>query len=96
MKLEEKVAEIQKKLDKEYPGYSDAVNGMTLSELKEALTVMSKNIEEIKLAREGDNKLEDAKALVTELEAPYKEALKKSEIRLKFMSLLLKLKTDEK
>jgi len=94
MDLQEKLVEVQEKLDKAFPGYSDAVNGMTLTELKDQVVSMNKNIEEISLAQEADSKLEDAEALVKELKAPYTEATKKAKLKLQFMNLLLKSKTD--
>lgn len=94
MKLQEKLVEVQKKLDKQFPGYSDAVNGMTNTELKEQVVSMNKSIEEIALAKDADEKLEDAEALVSELKAPYDEATKKAKMKLQFMNLLLKSKTD--
>lgn len=94
MDLQEKLAAVQKKLDKQFPGYSDAINGMTNSELKEQVVQMNKNIEEIDLAKGADEKLEEAQALVAELKAPYEEASKKAKMKLQFMNLLLKSKTD--
>lgn len=94
MNLQEKLAAVQKKLDQEFPGYSDAINGMTLTELRDSVLSMSKNVEEIKLAKEGDKALKDASALAKELAAPYNEAARKSAQKLQFMNLLLKSKTD--
>lgn len=94
MNLQEKLATVQKKLDNDFPGYSDAVNGMTLSELRDSVLSMSKNVEEIKLAKEADQALQDASALAKELAAPYNEAAKKAAQKLQFMNLLLKSKTD--
>lgn len=96
MSLESKMAKIQKKLDDEYPGYSDAVNGMTISELKESMISMNKGIEDIHLAKEKDKELEDLQAQVSGLLAPYSDNLKKAKMKLQFMSLLLKSKTDVK
>ena len=94
MTLQEKLTVVQKKLDKEFPGYSDAVNGMTMTELRDSVLSMNKNIEEIQLAKGSDEALQDASALKKELEAPYNEASKKAAQKLQFMNLLLKSKTD--
>lgn len=94
MDLQEKLVEVQKKLDKKFPGYSDAINGMTNEELKQQILSMNKNVEDILLAKDDDKKLKDAEALVAELKAPYEDASKAARIKLQFMNLLLKSKTD--
>jgi hypothetical protein len=94
MSLESKIAKIQKKLDDEYPGYSEAVNGMPITDLKESIITMSRGVDEIHLAKEKDKELEDLQSQVKELAAPYSDALKKAQLKLKYMNLLLKSKTD--
>lgn len=66
---------------KKIPEFVDVVDGLGLDDLEKRLNTLAKQAEEVEKAKENDVGLEDAKAAVKELSAPYGDA--KKEIRLK-------------
>lgn len=83
---------IQQKVQKDFPEFADEVAGLSVEQLDARISETAKAAEEIQTSKESDEGLEEAKASVSELNAPYKEALKVTRLKIKYLIALIKEK----
>jgi hypothetical protein len=83
---------LKEKVQKKFPTFADAVDGLGSQDLEKQLLHYSKSREEVLCAQREDKQLEDAKEQVKELNAPYSESLGDLKIKTAYLALLLKEK----
>lgn len=81
--------DIREKVQKEFPEFTDTVNSLSVSELNERIATYAKESEAVEKAKEEDEALEDAKGVVQELSAPYKDAKKAIRMKIRYMIALI-------
>lgn len=84
-KLEEKLGE----------GVAADFRSMPIKELEFKLLELSKHMQEIITTQNGDEALQDAKDLVKELSAPYREQTAGNKLKQRFIHLLIKDKKED-
>lgn len=75
-------ARLRKKLPQ---GYEDKVNSLDLSDIKEEMYKLQRNVATTQKDMKEDPKLEDAKIEVSTLEEPYKESIAISKVMIRFL-----------
>lgn len=85
-------SKLRKKIQKEYPEFLDAVNGMSVQQLEGRLTTMAKHRVKTKQAKKEDPKLKEVSVIKSELESPYNDTLKALDIQSEYVALLIKEK----
>lgn len=90
LKESKEIVKIEKKI-----GDSSALHfrGMSKSELEYKLLELANHKEEIVTTQKEDEQLNDTKALLKELNAPYKEQLQQNKLKCRFIHLLMKEKS---
>jgi hypothetical protein len=83
---------IQERVQKELPEFAEVVAGLSVAELEQRLATEAKNSERIEESKENDQALEDAKAQVAELGAPYRDAKKVVRLKSRYLISLIKEK----
>lgn len=84
---------LKKQVQKKFPVFTDAVDGLSAKDLEGQLLHYSKHREETLIAQKEDKQLEDAKELVKELNAPYSEAVADLKLKTAYLALLIKEKS---
>lgn len=80
---------IQEKVQSEFPEFVETVVGLTVDELNKRLSDYAKNRHEVQESKKVDADLEEAKAQVSEMSAPYNDALKAIELKSKYIISLI-------
>lgn len=93
--MEDKSKEIaiKTKCEKDYPEFTDALNGLDLETLKKNLSKYAEYREETLLAKDKDADLREAKDKAKFLAAPYNDALKAIKLKLAYLHVLIKEKS---
>lgn len=73
------------KVQKELPDFVSEVSGLSIQDLDNRLVTLTKGLAETEKAKEEDTDLEDAKTLVSELSAPYRDAKKVLNMKIKYI-----------
>jgi ATP phosphoribosyltransferase regulatory subunit HisZ len=73
------------KVQKELPEFVSEVSGLSVQDLDARLVTLTKGLAETEQAKEQDEELENAKALVSELSAPYRDAKKVLSMKIKYI-----------
>jgi len=82
--------EFPKRLQKRLPtGFEEAVQSMDLEEIKKKIYESESHAYEIERAKEEDEKLTQAKEMVKEIQAPYKDAYDTEAAKIKFCFFVL-------
>lgn len=79
-------------IHKDNPEFADACNSLSVEQLNARLAAIAKDAEAIEDAKESDAGLEEAKALVSELSAPYRDGKKAVRLKMRYLIYLLKEK----
>jgi hypothetical protein len=80
---------LRETVESEHQEWVSTVQGLSIEELDNMILRYAKYREEIKESREKDEQLNQAKELVKELGAPYRENLKINEQKTKYLIMLL-------
>jgi hypothetical protein len=81
---------LEETIHAEYPEFYSEVLSLSADELNTKLATLSKHAEESENAKEDDEELKEAKALASELGAPYRDAKKALRLKSKFVIKTLK------
>lgn len=87
--------DIKTKVQKEFPDFTEVVDGLSIEQLEKRLSSYAKEGEAVETARENDEALQDAKDLVAELSGPYKDAKKAIRLKTKYIISLIEEKGGE-
>lgn len=74
----------------EFPEFVEEVNGANVQGLNDRLAGLAKSREGVQDAKDDDEELEDAKEVVKNLAAPYKDAQKVIKLKSRFIIATLK------
>lgn len=77
------------KVQKQFPDFVEMVDSMNVEALETRLNIYAKEAQKVKNAQEEDVDLKNAKDLVTELNAPYKDAKKALEMKMGYIITLI-------
>ena len=88
----EKELAIRKKAQKQFPQFTDVVDGMNMSGLENKLMSHANYREETELAKTKDEDLKKAKDVVAELSAPYNETINALKIKMAYLHILIEEK----
>lgn len=77
------------KIDKEFPGFADEVQGLDAQDLKNRIATYAQELEASDEAREADEGLQQARAEAKELGAPYRDVRKAVKLKTKYLLALL-------
>jgi len=80
---------IEEIIQKNYPEFEEAVSGLGVSDLEARLMELAKGRQATREAKEIDDKLEQASALKSELEAPYRDAFKAIDDKSRYLTKLI-------
>lgn len=83
---------VQEKVQAEYPEFVDSVMGLAVDALEKRLSDYAKHRDEVEESKKADGDLEQAKAVVSEMSAPYNDALKAINLKSKYIVALIKEK----
>lgn len=89
MELTDKELKLKKKVQKDYPDFVSGVESMNVEELENKLLGYAKNREETLQFQAKDEKLNEAKELVKELNGPYKDTLSAIKDKSAYIHLLM-------
>lgn len=84
-----KVEKLKRKVEKDFPEFSNAMSGLCEEELKTNLQIYAKHCEDTKLAKSQDTELNNAKEVVKELAGPYNDTLRALNLKLAYINLKL-------
>lgn len=77
-------------IQKQFPEFIDAVDGLSTDEIEKRISGYAKESQNVDDAKDADEGLADAKAQVAELSAPYKDAKKAINLKIRYLIQLLK------
>jgi len=77
------------KVQKQFPDFVEMVDSMNVDALEDRLNIYAKELEKVKKAQEADTDLSNAKELVSELGAPYRDAKKAIELKTSYIISLI-------
>jgi uncharacterized small protein (DUF1192 family) len=80
----------KEKVQKEYPGFANEVDNLSVPELKERIVGMQKALEESEAHKEENDELKSLRAQVLELSAPYRDVKKAVKAKTSYILELLK------
>ena len=83
---------IRKTIHKEYPGFSEGVDGLSVNDLEKRLSTYAKEAEKVEDQKESDQELEQTRATLSELTAPYRDAKKAIRLKSKYIIGLIREK----
>lgn len=83
---------IAEKVQNDYPDFAQEVEGLSVSDLEKRLSNFAKAIAENDENQENDEKLEEAKDVVSELAAAYSGPRKELKLKSRYMTSLIKEK----
>lgn len=86
---------IKEKCQKDYPEFTDQVDGLSVQEIEKNIIRYANYREETELEKQKDLDLQKAKEEVKELSAPYNETLKALKLKMAYLYLLAGEKSDE-
>ena len=86
---------LEEEVKERMPEFVDEVVSLSVDDLNARLSRLAKDNEANEEAKEEDDELTEARELVTELSAPYREAKKFIRLRSKYIIQLLKEKGAE-
>ena len=81
---------VRETVEKNYPEFAEELNGATTDQLNSRLATLAKGLEESEQAKEGDDELEKARLLASELAAPYRDVKKAVQLKSKYVIGLLR------
>ena len=84
-----------KKAQKDYPTFTDSVDGLQVADLEKHLLRNAKYREETVLAKSKDEEIEQLKKQIKELSAPYNDALKALKVKLAYLNVIIQDKKAE-
>ena len=84
--------DVKMEVQKKYPDFAEAVEGLGVSDLEQRLLTYAKERENIAEAKDNDDKLQQTLGLKAELEGPYKDAAKAVNLKSKYLIALIKEK----
>ncbi len=90
-----KEVDLKKKVQKDYPDFTDSNDGLNIKELEGNLLIYAKYREETEMAKSKDEKLQEAKDTASELGAPYRDALKALKAKMAYINVLIVEKKGE-
>jgi len=80
---------VKTRAQKDYPDFTDSVDGANLETLEQNLLRYAKYREETEMGKKKDEDLEKARNVVTELQAPYNDTLKALKVKLAYLGILI-------
>lgn len=83
---------IQEKVQAEFPEFVESVNGLSVEQLEKRLSDYAKHRDDVEESKKADAGLESAKAMVSEMSAPYNDALKAINMKSKYIVAYIKEK----
>ena len=83
---------LEKKLKEKQPTFLDELAGLNVKQLEERLLNLAKGRQDILNAQEQDEQLKQAKEAVKELQAPYRESLSLTDLKMRYVAELIKEK----
>jgi hypothetical protein len=82
--------DIRSQVQKEYPDFVDAVNGLSVAELEQRLLAYAKERENVRESKEADEKLREVSELKSEMEGPYKDVQKAINLKSRYLIASIK------
>jgi hypothetical protein len=95
MEDQSKELAIKKKAQKDYPDFTDSVDGLGLEDLKKNMVIYSQYREDSELAKQKDEGLKEAKDNVKFLSGPYNDTIKALKTKLAYLNLLAREKQSD-
>ncbi len=86
---------LEDKIRKDNPEFADEVNRLDVQALDKRLSDLAKGAEDVEDAKEADEGLEQARAQVNELAAPYRDAKKAIRLKMRYIIAIVKEKGGE-
>ena len=83
---------VREKVEKDYPEFSTEVAGLSIDELNSKLASLAKGLEDSENHKDDNEDLNNAKALASELAAPYRDVKKAVQLKSKYVIALLREK----
>lgn len=83
---------VQEKVQKKYPEFVSAVDGLSVADLESKLAMYAKESENVDQAQENDEEIEKTNALLSELKGPYLDARKAIKLKMRYVISLIKEK----
>lgn len=83
---------VQEKVQAEFPEFVESVMGLSVEQLEKRLSDYAKHRDEVEESKKADEELETAKAVVSEMAAPYNDALKAINLKSKYIVAYIKEK----
>jgi hypothetical protein len=90
--LNDKDEKFVKKMQKDHKHFLESVDGLPVFELEKNITIYAKHREDTENGRRQCKPLNDAKELVSELSAPFNDALNALKLKLRYLNLLIQFK----
>lgn len=88
--VKRKKLSFKEQVEKDMPEFANEVSGLSEEQLNNRLAQLAKDSDAVNEAKKADEGLEVAKAEVTALAAPYKDALSALKVKTKYIIGLLK------
>jgi uncharacterized small protein (DUF1192 family) len=85
---------LEEKIQKDNPEFAAEVAGLSVDELNKRLALLAKDAEAVSESKEADEELENTRALLTQLTAPYRDAQKSIRLKSRFVISLIKDKGE--
>jgi hypothetical protein len=85
----EKELALKTQAQKLFPDFTNGVDSLNVTELEANLLRLAKYREETEMAKKKDDDLATARQAVTDLQAPYNDALKALKVKMAYLGLLI-------
>jgi hypothetical protein len=87
-------AMLKKKVQKDNPTFTDSVDGLTVTDLEKNMLMYAKHKEDTEMALKEDEEIQDIQEQLKELKAPYGDAMKSLKMKMAYINILIREKTD--
>jgi hypothetical protein len=87
---EDRNFEFKKKVAKKFQSFVEALDGLSVQDLEKNMLIYSKHKEDTELAQKRDKELQEYKDKVSDLSAPYRDALSALKMKLAFINIIIK------
>jgi hypothetical protein len=93
---EQDAAALKKKMQKKDSTFTDSVDGLPATDIKQNILLYSKHLHDTEMALKNDEDIKEAQEALKEMKAPYTETMKMLKEKINYLHLILKDKELEK
>jgi FtsZ-binding cell division protein ZapB len=86
---------IKNRAQKDFPEFTDSVDGLSVGDLESYMLIMAKYRDEVDLSKQKDEELARLKEQIKDIQAPYNDALKALKTKMAYLGVLIQEKKGD-